>query len=124
MNIANGRLICAVGLLSLSGCATPPVKCGGEDPHAVFFPAMVGAGKNAHIENGVLTFTGVFGFPKNEAISFPVRRPASYVDDPRCVGPDGTGGLWMSSTPGENLSFFILPGRSGGGVQVNQLLPK
>lgn len=99
------------------------LKCGGEDPEAVFGAFMVGAGRNARVERGLLTFTGTsLGFTQGEEVSFPVRRPANYMDDPRCVGPDGTGGLWMSAIPEQNLSFFILPER-GRGVQVNQLLP-
>lgn len=98
------------------------LKCGGEDPQGVFFAYMVGSGRNARVANGVMTFTGIHGYPRNEEINIPVRRPANYMDDPRCVGPDGMGGIWMSTSPDEPVWFFILPER-GRGVQVNQLLP-
>jgi hypothetical protein len=112
-------LICLVAALSLAGCATT-VACDAKDPQGVFFAQTVGTGRDAHIENGQLIYRPFSGTAE---IRYSVRRPASYTDDPRCTGPDGTGGTWMAANPDEGLWFFIVPDR-GRSVTVNQLLPK
>jgi hypothetical protein len=96
---------------TMSAGSGPVPNCSYQDKRIAPGVNPIDGGEGVQIVGGVLSYTSTVGPNKGKRFSYPVVRPQAYTGDPRCVGPAGIGGYWISfsTNPLQDRLFLIYP---------------